>query len=197
MTGQISDEVTYRGKPYALTGANGTGLFDPASLGLRVRMISTACWRGYVAGYAVLDDALKLTRLELGLDDRPEVFGVRPDEPHDPEEAEDSENFLPPPRHPAYSGLDVPVPFTGGLLIGRDFDSSYYVHMGYQAGWKYEDLQELIFEDGRLVEAHDRSRTAARMREAAEGPESPDRNDREAVRAWIRRSFSLDYDPLS
>ncbi|MBA9002754.1 hypothetical protein [Thermomonospora cellulosilytica] len=152
MTGQIPDEVTYQGKSYALAGANGTGLFDPTALGLRVRPISTACWRGYLAEYAIVDGALKLTGLRLGLDDeRPEVFGVLPDEPEDPEEVHDllpdgsagSADYVDP--NPKYSGLDVPVPFTGGLLIGRDFDSGFYVHMGFQAGWKYADLHELIF----------------------------------------------------
>jgi hypothetical protein len=67
--------------------------------------------------------------------------------------------------------------------------------MGFQAGWKYESLYELLFEQGRLVAEHERSAAAAALRALAVD-DRPDPSDPEAVRRWVERSFTLDYDPF-
>jgi hypothetical protein len=186
------DRVAYQGDVYALAGVNGDGLFSPESLGLTVRPLSTACWRGYVCDYEVSDGGLTLTGVDIGLcdesgsylyaDSAPVLFGVRPGED----------------GHAGgvrYSGFGEPVDFTGGLLIGQGLVQGHYVHMGFQAGWKYEILHELLFEQGRLVAEHDRSVTAAALRAQAVD-DRPDSSDPEAVRQWVDRSFTLDYDPF-
>lgn len=45
--------------------AGGEGLFDPASLGWQTASMSSACWRGYRATYAVLDGRLLLEDLSI------------------------------------------------------------------------------------------------------------------------------------
>ncbi|MGK5550038.1 hypothetical protein ACSNOI_00345 [Actinomadura kijaniata] len=179
MTGQINDRVVYEGETYSLVGENGEGLFDPAAHGLEVRPLSTACWRGFIAEYTVAGDRLLLTEVELGLaDPDAEVFGVRPrGRGH---------------GNPPHTGLEIPVDFTGGLLIGRDFVQDLYVHMGFQAAWKYERVHELTFENGRLVGAVDRSEEAARER-AAPPPQGPASDAPGATLEWIKQTFSRRY----
>jgi hypothetical protein len=177
VTAQISDQVHYREKVYDLVGIDGYGLFDPADEGLTVRMISTACWRGYICVYRVVDDRLLLTALALGMDSPPdELFGATP-----------LSN-----RHGEtwYGPIAVPVNFTGGLLLGAGFLRELYVHMGFHPAWKYRCVYELIFDHGRLVAAYDRSEAIAQRR-AAQGALQPERE--EDVTAWVEETFDRSY----
>jgi len=151
MTAQMSDIVVTRDGRYALVGVSGSGLFDPSEHGLRLGMISTACWRGYLCEYTVEDDQLFLTALELSATEPPdELFGahVRLGETAE------------------YWPIRVRQPFTGGLLLGAGFIEALYVHMGHQPAWKYETVLELTFDGGRLVVVRDRSELMAQRRAA-------------------------------
>jgi hypothetical protein len=209
MTAQISDVVVYLGKPHSVAGINGAGLFNPADHGISPVMISTACWRGFHCTYEVADGSLLLTRVNIGLagEDRaaaerregPKLFGkvprrytirgrmtnVRTGEVRTRWESSD---FL-------CEGLREVVPFSGGLLLGADFISELYVHMGFHPAWKYREVHELIFDAGRVVKEADRSAEMAEFREMVGGrrlgPSDPE--DREGVERWIRQCFSRDY----
>lgn len=192
MTAQVSDSFIHHGETYAVAGVSGTGLFDPTAHDLQPTMLSTACWRGFVCTYAVAGDQLALTRLGIGIlepgtqerltGDGPERFGVHP-------RFDRWEGHI-------YEPISVPVAFTGGLLIARDFVQDLYVHMGFHPAWKYQEVHELVFADGRLQSCDDRSEAMATVRDQlAAAPLKPDGGDRAEVRAWIERTFSRDYQP--
>jgi len=105
VTAQISDSVCYKGDWYALAGIRprrGGPPFDPSLYDLRVRPITTACWRGYVCSYEVNDDRLELVSVDLGVSDPPaELFG-----------APVSQGAFGSAR---YEPIRVPQPFDGGL----------------------------------------------------------------------------------
>jgi hypothetical protein len=67
MTAQICDTVEFNGLVYQLAEFEGTGLFDPKEHGFKPMSTSTACWRGFVCGYRVLDEHLVLNGLAMGL----------------------------------------------------------------------------------------------------------------------------------
>jgi len=209
MTAQISDVVVYRGKPHGIAGVNGSGLFDPREHGIRPTMISTACWRGYHCTYEVAEGSLLLTTVNLGLGpedqaaaergEGPQLFGRVPrrytvhGHRKDLRTGEvrtswESSDFL-------CDGLREPVPFSGGLLLGGDFIPELYVHMGFHPAWKFREVHELLFEKGRVVREADRSAEMAEFREMVAGlplgPTDPD--NREEVKRWIERCFSLNY----
>ncbi len=94
-----------------------------------------------------------------------------------------------------YRGLAKRVPFTGGVLLADGFLSELYVHLGYQPAWKYREVHELLFEDGRLLHAHDRSAAMAELRAKLAGaPRGPGAKAcREAIARWVENAFSLDY----
>ncbi|WP_437902752.1 hypothetical protein WME95_29825 [Sorangium sp. So ce327] len=121
MTAQIGDDVAYAGADWSLAGVNGGELFDPASHGLRVRPASTACWRGFVCRYELRDNALYLGGLDVALEgDAPPLLDKMPQKPTTPL------GFT-----ATYEGIGLPVPFSGGLLLARDFLLDLYVHMGF------------------------------------------------------------------
>jgi hypothetical protein len=194
MTAQVSDKVLYQGRGFQLSGVQGTGLFDPAQHGLKPHMMSTACWRGFICTYGVSDGGLFLEKLCIGLGSEEELKV---------KEGKGLPLFGKPPRysgesheHVVYEDLRGPVPFSGGLLVATGFLRELYVHMGFHPAWKYTEVHELLFEEGRLTEARDCSEAMARVRERMKNaPLAPgSRASKADVEQWIEKTFRLDYD---
>ncbi len=159
MTAQQSDTIVWRRREYALAEADGEPLFDPADHGLEVRMISTACWRGFICRYEVDDGELVLRALTVGMDEPPaELFGATWDD-----------------QVLGYAPIRVAVPFTGRMLVADGFIPKLYVHMGFHPAWKYTEVHELAFASGRLTGHHDRSTDMAEIR-ASKPPIRPPRD---------------------
>lgn len=155
MTAQLPDLFALDGEIHHLAGARGHGLFGPEDHGFAPSCTTTCCWRGYVATYTVLEGRLVLDRLRInngswqGGEYRcspPPAFGGRAPIPQEPGSVEFDLQ---------YAGIALPVAFTGGILIARDFIADLQVHMGFQPAWKYRQVNELIFDDGALVSRMD------------------------------------------
>ena len=188
MTAQASDLLILDGVAFAIVGVNGGPLFDPSSEGIEPAMINTACWRGYICTYTTTDGHLLLSELELGyestvngeaLTDESVVLGVKVGR----------SNFAP----FVLRGLSLPVPFSGGLLLGAGFIEALYVHMGFQAAWKYEKVVELLLTDGEVTDSVDRSAAVAELRSKIQaGTMSDPDGSKEDLVKWIDRTFTLD-----
>lgn len=178
MTTQQSDEIRFAGSWFALTAVDGAGLFDPASHGIETQWISTGCWRGHVARYAVIEERLVLRDLRVGsAGTPPPLDGVRP-RWNDRDDA----------WH--YRKLAIATGFTGRLLLGRGrFAGRPYLNMGYPPAWVFTEVRELTFHDGALRSAQDRSAELDAVRAVA--PARPGAG--EPVRDWIDLTFSLSY----
>jgi hypothetical protein len=172
MTARVDDVVVFRRRMRALIGVHGRGLFEPGEHGLEVRTMTTACQRGYVCEYAVEDAQLFLTGLRLGMAEPPtRLFGA---------------DLRLIGSAATYSPIRVPLAFTGGLLLGSRFVHDLYVHMGQHPVWKYSEVLEVLFDDGRLGEVCDRSELVAQRRAA---PRDFD--------TWIETAFYRSYPPRS
>ncbi|MFO0826166.1 MAG: hypothetical protein U0792_24125 [Gemmataceae bacterium] len=209
MTAQISDTFRYRKKPRSLAGVNGSGLFDPAQQGVKAVGWSTACWRGFHCSYEVVDGALFLTQVNLGLGEEdiataargkgPKLFGKVPRlytihgrstnlRTGEVKTSWESSDFV-------VDDLWEVVPFTGGLLLGDEFIREMYVHMGFHPAYKFRVVHELVFDAGRLMEEHDRSAQMTEFREmlSARSLEPGSQASRAELEAWVKRCFSLEY----
>ena len=95
----------------------------------------------------------------------------------------------------SYSSMDLPIPFTGGLLVCQGFIREHYVHMGFHPAWKFEHVEELLFDDGHLTSHEDVSEALAAVRaKLATQRERPAPGAGLAeITAWVRRCFRLDY----
>lgn len=195
MTAQINDTCFHHKINFAIAGISGSGIFDPATLGFEPDGMCSACWRGYITHYSILNDSLFLTSLEVvGFPEDlasqaeagtgPELFGVLPTSGH----------FL----GYGYEGFQLPIAFTGGLLLAHGFIRQLYVHMGFHPVWKYERVREVIFDAGRVTADYDRSSEMAEAREKitvdmdspnAAGAEPAPRD----VLDWIGKCFLRDY----
>jgi hypothetical protein len=183
MTAQASDLFEFNTNEYAVAGIKGAPLFDPAGYDLQPAASNSACIRGFLCKYALRDGRLVLYELFLNADETPApIHGCPPMA---------TQGFF----DYAYRKMRLPIPFTGGLLIGRDFLQDLYVRMGFAPAWKFRDVRELLFKAGKLTSARNRSLEMRRFREEMchpdLGPENPD--SRQSVEAWIKRTFSLEY----
>lgn len=192
MTAQMNDRIFYEGEWYDLAGINGEGMFEPSEHGMEPRSNCSACWRGYVAVYEVRDNHLLLNTLYINAtkvvseETGEEQFGTLASlgSAEHVTEGPDIFDF-------AYEDADLPLEFTGGLLIARDFIQDIYVHMGFHPAWKYEHIHELEFDKGVLTKQEDVSRKLAEVREKLR--KDPSVMDGIGIE-WIHKCFSREYD---
>ena len=195
MTAQIHDSFLFKDQEYSIVGVNGKGLFDPLDYDLRPQGLCSACWRGFLSQYVLTGDKLLLKWLRINLgsgDDKretsdlwPEINGVAPAKPREDYPIFDT----------VYQNLDLPIAFSGGILLGEHFIHELYVHMGFHPAWKFRTVLELLFNDGNAQEIWDVSPRLAEIREVMlKKPHDWDgTGGREKMDEWIRSTFRLDY----
>ena len=204
MTAQIGDIYRYKRKEFSIVALSAPIQFDPKDYDLEPHTSSTACWRGYWCEYNITDEKLFLQNLYLFNADGkyPPLKGIE----ISPQEYEEcvfyrhnskkrKKTKMPKHMgHRVYENINIPISYTGKILLGDEFLDEYYVHMGFQRGWAYQRLVELIFENGNLVECNDLSHLAKEQREAIkkQGKDSryPDDGN---IPQFVTDSFSLDY----
>lgn len=153
MTAQVGDEIEFERETYDLADHHHS-LFEPAQYGIFAIFMGTHSYRGYNCRYVIKDGALRLRRLYLGLSEagrNRELGGVLPT--HDPLQG-----------CYVYDGLDLVVPFSGRLLISRDFISELHFHAPFQNAWKHRVAIEIVLEGGRVVSTTDCSELIRRIR---------------------------------
>ena len=196
MTTQISDSLIYEGTPYQLVATSGGPLFDPNELGVATQELSSACWDGYYCTYAVEVQQLLLRDFHLGLSEadaqaadrgegpvllgrvpREDVRVIRREKMIDGHlvvrEIKLSEGYF-------VDNLDAPWPFTGGLVIGHEYDRLRGVgNYGPSQPYEWKVLRELVVERGRILDVRTLDAEAA------------------ALRAQVTADVSLDDDQAS
>ena len=171
MTAQVPDAILLDNKPYAIAGVEGGKLFTPQSVGITPGPANTACWRGYVCQYKIINEELLLDELQVAImkvegegSSRkfvqltgPEINGVQP------KSAEGK--FLS--SGNLYENLNLQIPFSGTIQAGDGFIRKLYVHMGVQPAWKYETVLEIKLEQGKVISIQDISKQMEAIRSKA------------------------------
>lgn len=170
MTYQKPDTVIYKRKQYALARVNGAGLFNPVDYGIRPRMLSTACWRGFQCTYTIKRSILYLTKAIIGIDKN----GIWDEL--------------------CMNDMPDPIKFTGGLLLANDFIGGY-PRMMSAALYGYTTVHELLFDNGKLLAAFDRSMAMEEFRQriAQQHDNDPWQIAKPDLQDWIGRVFSREY----
>lgn len=204
MTAQISDRISLKGSSFIISDIDGRGLFEPQAYGIKVIPISTACLQGYLCTYAVESGLLLLTQVSLGLDaesvNEVNLFGKTPErslEHHcfvvdgkTVKEVRESHFF-------EVSELVVPIRFTGGLLVARNFVKGMSVTIGHAPAYKFQEVYQLNFDRGVLVSERDVSNEMATLRNRLIAAQYADAAQEEAeISAWIELSFGLEFKTL-
>ena len=170
MTFQTPDTVIYKRKKYLLAAANGSGLFDPADYGIKAKMLSTACWRGYQCTYTIRKSLLHLATATIGIDNEGITGELCMADMHDS------------------------IKFTGGMLLANDFISGY-PRMMSAAIYGYTTVHELLFENGRVTACIDHSMAMEEFRRwiVQQHADEPWQITRTDVQEWMEQVFSRKY----
>ncbi len=98
------------------------------------------------------------------------------------------------PKKIAYYAIDVPLSYTGRILIGRN--PLPYLRGGYVPPFYYQEVLELRFTDGYLIGANDVSAEANCIRQSIEAQTGEIRNDPDhrliAIPIYALSEYSLD-----
>ena len=184
MTGQMHDSFLFQERKFSLVGENGESLFHPAEHGMQPLPRLTSCWRGFVCTYKIHSNQLLLDILQINLDgEGPPVNGINPVFP--------STGMF----NNVYNKIDLHMDFTGGILIATGFIQQLYVHMGFHPAWKYENVFELAFSHGDLLETRDVSLQMSKLRQKMnDQPLQPARDSsRQEIDEWIASTFNKSY----
>lgn len=191
MTAQIDDIFEYNNRSYSISAIEHPAeFFVIQKIGIDPEMTSTACYRGYVASFKLLGKTLVLHTLDTnnsnGKAQPVTLNNVHPDITTPKGLVADYLQW----RDWHYRSVDLPIRYTGSILITDDFIHHMYVHMGHQSPLSYREVIELTFHCGDLVRTEDLSRLAQRLRDEEVG-----RPKEERIRfpSWIERSFDRGY----
>ena len=88
--------------------------------------------------------------------------------------------------------MDLPIKFTGFILLGKDFIDEMYVHMGFQRPISYKTVIEFQFQEGEIISVNDFSELIEKLRKEDPTKDASPNYD-ETTLEWIDRLFSLDY----
>lgn len=163
MTAQILDTANFQEYSHLVVGYAPKMPFDPVAHGYSPVATTTACYRGWACEFEV-GHHLVLTGLTLS---------------HQPSEVPASRKIPPPDlggvkampalENPVGSwrfvGLGLPLPFTGGLILGRLSDSPFQGIPAFHHVLLCDGVTEIVFDSGRLVTAVDRSSAANRLKQ--------------------------------
>ena len=167
MTQQIEDEFQYRGENFTLLACSSGEPFSTRQFGIRPNMASTGCWRGCLSTYGLHDDRLVVAELRFELvEDEidyvrvpgPEINGVKPIEKVDRIDWFNN-NYL---------GLNYPVDYDGGLIIGNGYHEKYSSDLDHITLWKYREVVELQFGHGHLSQVTDLSTLMMQIQQFAD-----------------------------
>jgi hypothetical protein len=192
MTAQIDDKFIYKGKSYSVSAVeNPDKFFDFQYLGIAPEAESTACWRGYVAEFSIDEKQLVLKNLSTnngnGKSPIPVINGTEPLIVKPKGLVHEYSAW----RNLLYKNVNLPLHYSGAVLITDQFIEERYVHMGFQSPLSYEVVIELIFDNGIFNEENNLSNIAAVKRDN-EQPE--DHNSRfTRLPSWIEECFDLSY----
>jgi len=169
MTAQMNDEFVFRRRKYYVSAIEFPENFiDIYSLGFKPTMFHTACWRGYIATYSIYRKYLVLKNLYTNNGD--DLKNEAPKLNNKLPQISINENWVSEEtkmnrREFTYNNINLIIPYTGSILITKDFINERYVHMGFQPYFNYEAVIQLSFNNGKYIISKDLSDIAKQIRE--------------------------------
>lgn len=159
MTTQLTDRFDYQNRCYTVTHISDGSLFSPFDYQLQPKFTGTFCWRGYICRFAVVHWQLVLSRLSINLggdvQNPPTINGVSPC-------ADTRAEVL---FSHTYENLNLPIDYTGGILVSDEPSPDLTIHGGFSAAWEYGTTFELSFYQGKLIRSQEVSQYIADQRE--------------------------------
>ena len=174
MTAQIGDVYRYKGVEYDCLKLSDGRLFYAKEHGFHPSAVDTNCWDGYWCEFEITN-VVKLQTLSIHDKDcrYPPLNGVSIT-PHSGTLAFVNPEMI----HEKYENLDMPLDYTGRILLADGFIWQYRINIGLQRPFAYQTLLSVSFEKGVLKEVLDQSWIAEKLRSIKEEDEALGKDDR-------------------
>lgn len=162
----------YESEEWRLIDHLGDWPFDPEDYGLKVLPSAPCSVGGYWADYQIQDDHLYIDTLHICTsdDNYPAINGINVAEIryHEFEKSyrkngeiiKETVRFDIDSGRRRYCELNILIPFTGNLLLGKDTINKYDSFARFQEYWIFKTIKEFFFEKGVLTKVYDHSYTA-------------------------------------
>ncbi len=148
MTYQATDPFYWENEAWVfLRAANIYSLFDPEAYGLHPTPPHTACWKGFVIQFRIVEQQLILDELRVYCED-----GVYP--PINGVEATSGQNSI----MQTYQNINLPLPYSGTIVVGKGLKPKF-CNREYTGPHSYETTFELTFQNGLLTRFKETSGT--------------------------------------
>jgi hypothetical protein len=141
----IEQKIIYSDRIYQVLNAEGEYMIHPAAFGL-LPLSKASLLRSFSSEFMIENFHLKLNKIVLKNEDK----------------AEDVEGYQ---SNELYG---CRVFYSGTILIGENMVREYYSKGGKLACFSYQNVYELVFEDGILVTTVDQSKAMQRIRKNLE-----------------------------
>ena len=173
MTAQIGDIYKYQNKEYDMVALSVPIPFHPKNYGLEPHASCTACYRGYWCEYEISDELALKDLYLFNIDGNyPPLNGVDISPPEFVEcktyagSGKGWVNAMRPAYlgHRVYKDVNLPIDYTGRILIGRSYTPTHHIEGIGDDPWRYKELLEFVFERGMLADVIDQSETAKDIR---------------------------------
>lgn len=192
MTAQIGDSFKFKGVEYQIIALNRPIKFSPSTYGITPESICTACWAGYWCDYTISEETILLTNLYINSKDDyyPNINGIQVTQNKDNTRKANFKYM----GHHLYKDLNIPMNYSGKIVVGDKFIQDYYIHMGYQRAWAYEVVLEFVFENGKLIATYNHSDLVAKVRqEIVRDPDMFYKKLQTNIESFVEDSFSLKF----
>lgn len=159
MTVQVGDIYKHNQIEYEIVKTSAPLVFNPQNYGIRPESVVTCCWNGYWCEYTTVNGNLLLETLYIHSKDNcyPQINGICA-EPDNPKVFEHM-------GHHFYKHLNIPIPYTGKILIVKGYVPGYSSPIGHRHILGYQAYLELIFENGILNTVLDQTHIAQELRD--------------------------------
>jgi hypothetical protein len=171
---------------------------DIYSLGIKPIEFSTACWRGFVATYAINRGKLVLKKLYTNngneIKNEAPLINNKSPEINVPKGLVDG--YKDTWKEFTYKNINLLIPYTGSILVTKNFIWGRYVHMGFQSPFSYDIVIQLTFKDGIFIFSKDLSDVAKSIRENKIKPleNNNNKNYISNMLNWINDCFDVSFD---
>lgn len=173
----VEQQLIYSGKSYSILSVEQEHIIHPVAFGMLP--LSAASLQCNYSGFFHLEDyQLKLDKLLL--------------------HGGDSVNAASKEQEKIYDFMNCTVSYNGAILIANKLLKEYFLKSDKPACFSYQNVIELVFEDGVLITAVDQSRAMQRIRKNLElGLRIlTDPGDVRCIQRFMNSSFIGDYKPF-
>ena len=154
MSQQVEDPFNWKGETWVfLSAENVYSIFEPNKFGLNPEWIDTACYKGFVIEFSVVDDRLFLQRLIINTEDDkyPPINDVLAQYAR----KDKRDGWID--GYHVYDKINLFLEYTGTIIIGKDFKEDRYGGSSFTGPYSYYTTFDLKFENGILIDYEETS----------------------------------------